>query len=58
MNDVTGPGNKPYMFESDGPDALKIDYENAANQVEYVDIPLHMFRCNPVSRLCKNRRFG
>jgi len=41
MKDVTDPDNAPFVIEGNGPDALKIYFENEANKAEYLDIPLH-----------------
>ena len=41
MNDVTDTDNAPYVIEGQGPDALKIYFENEANRSEYLSIPLH-----------------
>lgn len=41
MNDVTDADNAPYVIEGEGPDALKIYFENEANKAEYLEIPLH-----------------
>ncbi|UCB56128.1 MAG: hypothetical protein JSW45_06250 [Thiotrichales bacterium] len=41
MNDVTDIDNAPFVIEGDGPNALKIYFENEANKAEYLDIPLH-----------------
>lgn len=44
MNDVTDPDNAPFVIEGEGPNALKIYFENEDNKLEYLDIPLHT--CN------------
>jgi uncharacterized protein YpiB (UPF0302 family) len=41
MKDVTDPDNAPFVIEGNGPNALKIYFENEANKAEYMDIPLH-----------------
>ena len=41
MNDVTDVDSAPFVVEGEGPNALKIYFENEANKAEYLDIPLH-----------------
>ena len=41
MNDVIDTEQAPFVIEGEGPDALKIYFENEANKAEYLDIPLH-----------------
>ena len=41
MNDVIDTESAPYVIEGEGPNALKIYFENEANRAEYLDIPLH-----------------
>ena len=41
MNDVSDTKTAPYVIESSVPNALKIYFENEANKMEYLDIPLH-----------------
>lgn len=41
MQDVIDTDNAPYVIEGDGPDALKIYFQNEANKAEYLEIPLH-----------------
>lgn len=41
MQDVTDLENAPYVIEGEGPNALKIYFQNEANKAEYLDIPLH-----------------
>lgn len=41
LNDVTDIANAPFVIEGEGPNALKIYFENEANKAEYLDIPLH-----------------
>ena len=41
MNDVTDIDNAPFVVEGEGPNALKIYFENEDNKIEYLDIPLH-----------------
>jgi len=41
MNDVTNTDTAPFVIEGEGPNALKIYFENEANKAEYLDIPLH-----------------
>ena len=41
MNDVTDTDTAPFVIEGEGPNALKIYFENADNKAEYLDIPLH-----------------
>ena len=41
LNDVTDVDNAPFVSEGEGPNALKIYFENEANKAEYLDIPLH-----------------
>lgn len=41
MNDVADLTNAPFVIEGEGPNALKIYFENEANKAEYLDIPLH-----------------
>ena len=41
MNDVHDLGSAPYVVEGQGPNALKIYFENERNRAEYLDIPLH-----------------
>ena len=41
LNDVTDLDNAPYVIDGDGPNALKIYFENEANKAEYLAIPVH-----------------
>ena len=41
MNDVTDVENSPYVVEGQGPDALKVYFENEFNKAAYLGIPLH-----------------
>ena len=41
MNDVNDVDSAPFVVEGEGPNALKIYFENEANKAEYLDIPLH-----------------
>ena len=41
LNDVTDLENAPYVMDGEGPNALKIYFENEANKAEYLAIPLH-----------------
>ena len=41
MNDVTDTNSAPFVIEGQGPNALKIYFENETNRAEYLDIPLH-----------------
>ena len=41
LNDVTDLENAPYVIDGEGPNALKIYFENEANKAEYLAIPLH-----------------
>mgnify|MGYP001821336615 CR=1 FL=1 len=41
MNDVIDVNTAPYVVEGEGPNALKIYFENESNKEEYLDIPLH-----------------
>lgn len=41
MNDVSDTETAPYVIEGSGPNALKIYFENEANKMEYLHIPLH-----------------
>lgn len=41
LNDVTDLESAPYVIEGEGPNALKIYFENEANKAEYLAIPLH-----------------
>lgn len=41
MNDVNDVNTAPYVVEGEGPNALKIYFENEENKDIYLDIPLH-----------------
>ena len=41
LNDVTDLDNAPYLIDGEGPNALKIYFENETNKAEYLAIPLH-----------------
>jgi hypothetical protein len=41
MKDVLDTETAPYVVEGDGPNALKIYFENEVNKAEYIAIPLH-----------------
>ena len=41
LNDVTDLDSAPFVIDGEGPNALKIYFENEANKAEYLDIPLH-----------------
>jgi len=41
LNDVTDLDTAPYVIDGEGPNALKIYFENEANKAEYLAIPLH-----------------
>jgi hypothetical protein len=41
MNDVMDVNTAPYVIEGEGPNALKIYFENEDNKEKYMDIPLH-----------------
>ena len=41
MNDETDIDDAPFVIEGQGPDALKIYFEDEANKAAYINIPLH-----------------
>ena len=41
LNDVTDIDNAPYVVEGEGPNALKIYFENEQNKVDYLAMPVH-----------------
>jgi hypothetical protein len=41
LNDVVDLESAPFVIEGDGPNALKIYFENEASKAEYLSIPLH-----------------
>ena len=41
LNDVTDLDNAPYIIDDEGPNGLKIYFENETNKDEYLTIPLH-----------------
>jgi hypothetical protein len=41
LNDVTDLANAPFVIDGEGPNALKIYFENEANKAEYLAIPVH-----------------
>jgi len=41
LKDVTNLDNAPYVIDGEGPNALKIYFENETNKAEYLAIPVH-----------------
>lgn len=41
LNDVTDLDNAPFIIDGEGPNALKIYFENETNKAKFLSIPLH-----------------
>ena len=50
MNEITDLNNAPFIVEGQGADALKIYFENEANLIAYLEIPLYAGQTAPAGR--------